>query len=265
MKWWPSECVPGDMIRIKIGEIYHYGIFVSENEVIQFGEPPVDNLLRRDSASVKVCASTVEAFACGHIVERARLDRKERRSRIKPAKTVELARARIGEGGYNLIHNNCEHFVYECVFGVKRSTQEEEARRMWQQRPVLNVYVTKKDGAETVQTLLAYAVKDTYNRDLSDYTFRKRLFRRPVCDAFRYDLADSGAWLIAVVSDQPVRAAVMSKAVKAGAGIRAGRLTLDPPLPLMIRSSRADSAVLYLRDAEGGKTVVNTMFEDIPL
>ena len=30
-----------------------------------------------------------------------------------------------------MIHNNCEHFVYECVFGIKYSEQEEEVRRKW--------------------------------------------------------------------------------------------------------------------------------------
>ena len=35
MKWWPESCVPGDMVRIAIGSVHHYGIFVSENEVIR--------------------------------------------------------------------------------------------------------------------------------------------------------------------------------------------------------------------------------------
>lgn len=265
MNWWPSECAPGDMIRIQIGQIYHYGIFVSEDEVIQFGEPPVDDLLRRDSESVRVCAATIEEFSCGHIVECARLDRREKRSRISPDKTVALARSRIGEGGYNLIHNNCEHFVYECVFGVRRSTQEEEARRRWQERPVLNLYVKKRVGDETPEDLFAYAVKDTYNRDLTSYKFKRCLFGRPVCDAFRSDLAHDDAWLVAAVSDQPVRVSVMKTPAKPRPGSRAGRLTLDPPLTLLIRSSRADSAVLFLCGEDGGKSVVNTLFEDIPL
>ena len=31
----------GDMVRIQIGSLYHYGVFVSEDEVIQFGYPPL--------------------------------------------------------------------------------------------------------------------------------------------------------------------------------------------------------------------------------
>ena len=41
MKWLPGECRPGDMIRVRLGSIYHYGIFVSEDEIVQFGPPPV--------------------------------------------------------------------------------------------------------------------------------------------------------------------------------------------------------------------------------
>ena len=133
MKWWAGECAKGDMIRIQIGAIYHYGVFVSEEEVIQFGAPPTD-LLTRDSSAVRVCAATIDEFACGHMVEVAQLDRGEKRRRFSPDKTVALARSRMGEGGYNLIHNNCEHFAYECVFGIKKSTQEEEMRQKFRAR-----------------------------------------------------------------------------------------------------------------------------------
>ena len=39
-----------------------------------------------------------------------------------------LARQRIGESGYNILHNNCEHFVNECVFGEKRSAFLQDVR-----------------------------------------------------------------------------------------------------------------------------------------
>jgi hypothetical protein len=34
MKWQLTQPVAGDMIRVKLGSIYHYGVFVSEDEVI---------------------------------------------------------------------------------------------------------------------------------------------------------------------------------------------------------------------------------------
>ena len=40
MKWELSEPCAGDMIRAKVGPLYHYGIYVSDSEVIQFGYSP---------------------------------------------------------------------------------------------------------------------------------------------------------------------------------------------------------------------------------
>ena len=130
MKWAPEKAKAGDMVRIPIGQFYHIGIFVSEDEVIQFGLPPIpENLSAADE--IKVIATDIDVFSCGKIVEVAKLDFKEKLKRFKPQKTVELARSRIGETGYNIIHNNCEHFAYECVFGEKYCSQEDELRQKW--------------------------------------------------------------------------------------------------------------------------------------
>ena len=37
--------------------------------------------------------------------------------------TVKRARSRLGEGGYNLALNNCEHFAVWCKTGVRDSSQ----------------------------------------------------------------------------------------------------------------------------------------------
>lgn len=130
MKWAPDKCKAGDMIRIPIGQFYHIGIFVSEDEVIQFGLPPIpENIMPNEQ--IAVVATDIDVFSCGKIVEVAKLDFKEKLRRYKPQKTVELARSRIGETGYNIIHNNCEHFAYECVFGVSYCSQEDELRQKW--------------------------------------------------------------------------------------------------------------------------------------
>ncbi len=131
MKWVYRECQYGDIIRVKLGSVYHYGIFVSENEVIAFGLPPTAENLKHQQ-DIKVLATDIDVFSCGNMVEAAQLTLKEKLRRHNPDKTVSAARARIGEGGYNLIHNNCEHFVNEIVFGEKISEQELEVRRKWQ-------------------------------------------------------------------------------------------------------------------------------------
>ena len=131
MKWLYSECEPGDIIRVKIGSVYHYGIFVSPDEVIAFGLPPTAENLKNPQ-EIKVLSTDIDVFSCGREIETARLTLRERLSRRNPEKTIAIARSRLGEGGYNLIHNNCEHFVNEVVFNIKRSEQAQAVREKWQ-------------------------------------------------------------------------------------------------------------------------------------
>ena len=130
MKWEYRECRFGDIIRVKLGSVYHYGIFVSEDEVIAFGLPPTAENLKNQQ-NIMVLATDIDVFSCGNLVETAQLTLREKLKRKSPEKTVSEARARIGEGGYNLIHNNCEHFINEVVFDEKVSSQEQEVRQKW--------------------------------------------------------------------------------------------------------------------------------------
>ena len=98
MKWWPEPCAAGDMVRVRVGSVWHYGVFVSETEIIEFGPPPVGTLLT-ESARFRIMAVDVEEFSAGGVVERAVLDRAEKKKRLPPHQTVELARGRLGEGG----------------------------------------------------------------------------------------------------------------------------------------------------------------------
>lgn len=131
MNWSPAECRFGDMIRVKIGSFYHYGIFKNENEVIQFGLPPAPQYFEARRENVTVIKTDIDTFACGSIVETAEFTKKEKKEKFPPEEAVSRAEARLGEGGYNILHNNCEHFVYEVIFGKKLSTQEEEAKARW--------------------------------------------------------------------------------------------------------------------------------------
>lgn len=123
MKWTFREAEYGDIVRVKAGELYHYGIYVSEEEIIQFGLSPFHN-----SGTLKeifVCTSDVDNFLFGGFMEVEKLDRKEKKKRRSPDATVNAARARIGEGGYDILCNNCEHFVYECAFGRRYCEQSD--------------------------------------------------------------------------------------------------------------------------------------------
>jgi len=140
MQWTLNEAKYGDLVRVKVGNFYHYGIYVSDDEVVQFGLPFTD--VRRDSSTVEVCTTDVETFLCGNFLEVGKKEKKEGKIR-KPKDIVKAAKSRLGEKGYHILYNNCEHFVYECAFGKKHSSQVDEVRQMWHNFPFINVYVKK--------------------------------------------------------------------------------------------------------------------------
>ena len=140
MIWWQSECKQGDMIRISFGNFYHYGIFVSEDEVIQFGLPPFDGLLTRKFEDIAVCVSDIDTFSGGRVVEVASMEKSDKVKRLSPKKTVQRARERIGEKGYDILHNNCEHFARYCYLGEKRCEVTEGVVNEWKNKTICDVY-----------------------------------------------------------------------------------------------------------------------------
>lgn len=115
MKWKSVSPSYGDIIRVKMSFYFHYGIYVDDNTVIQFGLPDNTGLL---SSSIAVCVTDIEGFSCGNMCETGVMDKSERKKRFSPEETVLRAQKRIGESGYNMTDNNCEHFVNDCVFGI---------------------------------------------------------------------------------------------------------------------------------------------------
>ena len=81
MKWRPGVGRRGAIIRIQVGSIYHYGIFVDEAEVIQFGPAPVGGFL--PAAQLRVEAVDIDTFACGRIVEIETPNGRERRRQTR--------------------------------------------------------------------------------------------------------------------------------------------------------------------------------------
>lgn len=118
MRWEEKTPVFGDIIRTKVQFYHHYGIFVSEDRVIQFGLP--DGPMR-PAEQIQVLSSDIAAFLQGGEVEVAVPDAGERKRMRSPKQIVQIAENRIGEGGYDILHNNCEHFVNDCAFGEPRS------------------------------------------------------------------------------------------------------------------------------------------------
>ena len=114
MKWEVSLPEAGDIIRVKHRFYYHYGIYIDDDTVVQFGlsEDAVHN-----AADVRVLRDGIHTFTASGEVERACLTLSEKAKSRSRDKICEYALSCIGEGDYNILHNNCEHFVYRCVFG----------------------------------------------------------------------------------------------------------------------------------------------------
>ena len=113
------------MVRTKVQFYHHYGIFVSESEVIQFGLP---NDPLQSARQIRVLSTDVLTFLQGGDLEVMVPDRSTRKQMRTPEQIVAIARQRIGEGGYDILHNNCEHFANDCVFGQPHSSFLQDVR-----------------------------------------------------------------------------------------------------------------------------------------
>ena len=54
----------------------------------------------------------------------------EKRKRRSPEEIIACAQSHLGEGGYDLVSYNCEHFSNLCTFGSKESHQVKEVLAM---------------------------------------------------------------------------------------------------------------------------------------
>lgn len=125
MQWTLSQPKAGDIIRTKVRFYYHYGIYISDCEIVQFGLP--DDPMK-PAKQIAVLTSDMDAFLNGGELETAKPDRQEMKKMRTAEEIVKIARSRIGEGGYDILHNNCEHFVNDCVFGERNSSFVDDVR-----------------------------------------------------------------------------------------------------------------------------------------
>src|SRR5262245_57086043 len=95
----------------------HHGIYAGDGKVVHYGALVYD-IIRRPVEEV-----TLEKFAEGRAVYVVRHER----AAFSGADVLGRARSRLGEDGYRLLTNNCEHFVEWCLYDVARSFQVEKA------------------------------------------------------------------------------------------------------------------------------------------
>ena len=143
MKWLTKEPAHGDIIRVRFGEtFYHYGIYSSDDEVIQFGLAPT---VRGDipDSEIEVLVSDIQAFLAGGELEVGVPELRELLQKRRAEQVVSDARSKIGNRGYNILYNNCEHFANECYLGRGFCSQADAVREMFRNLPVVDVYVAE--------------------------------------------------------------------------------------------------------------------------
>ena len=230
MKWEMKAPSYGDMIRVELGGIYHMGIYVSDDEVIQFGLPPTSRRMMRDD-EVEVLASDIDAFLAGGFLEVCVFDRRERKQNRTPEETVQYARSKLGMRGYNILYNNCEHFANTCVCGRAVSDQTERIRQLVRGLPLVDVYFAKlpdqpigapleckarwdyvcgisneqvKREKYYVWKLLEYAVDRSFGIKPSCLTFAQAEDGSWYADRYAFSISHSGDMLAVAVSRDPV-------------------------------------------------------------
>lgn len=91
----------------------HHGLYIGSNKVIHYS-----GFANGPSGGVIEIAS-LDSFGSGFAVAV-----KNHLFRVHDGQdAVDRGVGRLGEARYNLLTNNCEHFVYYCIFGVKISPQ----------------------------------------------------------------------------------------------------------------------------------------------
>ena len=230
MKWELIEPKCGDIIRIRAGNIYHYGVYVSDDEVIQFGVAPNRRGAITDS-EVEVLSTDINEFLNGEFLEVGVLDKKEQKNRVPVNKTVEMARGRLGERGYNILYNNCEHFATECVTGVRKCDQADSVRDFFRNLPIVDVYVgvipkkvkissvypkerakeIKSCSNERVRTekycawhLLEYALHRTFGVKIKDLDIVKKENGKWECKTHCFSISHTYGAVAVCVSRAPV-------------------------------------------------------------
>ncbi len=268
------------MIRVRLGSVYHYGIFVSEDEVIAFGLPPVPEYQNHPHRFV-VCAVDVDVFSCGVLPDVADYDLRERRQKFSDRQIVANARARLGETGYNLLHNNCEHFVNRCVFGESRCTQEEDVRSRWLNRPICDVYVARipeavsaegiypekrraeiesivsedlRRNARFLWQLLGVAAQHSFHVSLQEAGLKRRLGGKWVSDKFFFALRAENGLAVAVVSNAAVSLR-LNEAPQRGSR----RILREPRMPVEVKGKNS-AAVKYFWVENGALALMGNKF-----
>lgn len=142
--WVQKTPQKGDHIRVqRMNGVYaHHGIYVSDEEVIHFTGKDDDSIL--DWSKPEVIQTDLAYFLKGGTLEVKEYTNEEFADLYSPEQIVTYARACLGDKGYNLIFNNCEHFANVCTLGRFRSHQVEKVFTKRKENDFMGIWSTIK-------------------------------------------------------------------------------------------------------------------------
>ncbi len=119
-EWVFKQPLRGDHIRVDRGLYYHHGIYVADDEVIHFSSEDDDNIL---GSSNLVLRTDRSGFLRNGRLE-VKVYTEDEIDDLYPVEDIiAWAQACLGDEGYHLVFNNCEHFANYCTLGRHHSGQ----------------------------------------------------------------------------------------------------------------------------------------------
>ena len=106
-----GKLVPGDHLYITYGILTHHGIYSGDGKVVHYKKGKGKGIIE---VPIQEFAEDVPSRG---LISKKIYIRKHETRKFSREESVERARSRIGEAGWNLLLNNCEHFVEWCVNG----------------------------------------------------------------------------------------------------------------------------------------------------
>ncbi len=112
----------GQHLLVRFGTYQHHGIACGDQQVIHFGRGIFD------AANAVVELVSISTFSADKPIQIV-----DSKLAFEKSEVVDRARSRIGEKGYDLWNNNCEHFVNWCRSGENDSPQVTRAETIARQ------------------------------------------------------------------------------------------------------------------------------------
>ncbi|MCK6613894.1 MAG: lecithin retinol acyltransferase family protein [Ignavibacteriaceae bacterium] len=118
-KWIKKSPEKGDHIMVQMNGFSHHGLVSELGTVIHYASESGFSIT--EYYKLKIVETDISIFSQGKEVFVRVYSKKEIQQKYPAAQIVKNARKAIGTGNYDILYNNCEHFVYRCTLGFAKS------------------------------------------------------------------------------------------------------------------------------------------------